>query len=57
MARQRTILSEALAALETVTVPGTILEPGYVWRRHRFGEVRDLHAEPATCHACPQSGE
>jgi hypothetical protein len=35
-AQQRTILSEALAALETITAPGTIIEPGYVWRRHRF---------------------
>lgn len=35
-AQQRTILSDALSALETVTLPGTILEPGYRWRRHRF---------------------
>ena len=34
--QQRTILSDALSALETVTQPGTILEPGYRWRRHRF---------------------
>ena len=34
--QQRTILLEALRALETITVPGTILEPGYAWRRHRF---------------------
>ena len=37
VAQQRTILSEALAALETITLPGAVLEPGYVWRRHRFG--------------------
>jgi hypothetical protein len=36
VAQRRTILSEALAALETISVPGTILEPRYVWRRHRF---------------------
>jgi hypothetical protein len=36
VAQQRTILLDALAALETITEPGTILEPGYVWRRHRF---------------------
>jgi D-proline reductase (dithiol) PrdB len=34
--QQRTILLEALRALETIREPGTILEPGYVWRRHRF---------------------
>jgi D-proline reductase (dithiol) PrdB len=34
--QQRAILSDALSALETVTQPGTILEPGYRWRRHRF---------------------
>lgn len=34
--QQRTILLDALRALETVTQPGTILEPGYRWRRHRF---------------------
>lgn len=35
--QQRTILLDALRALETIRQPGTILEPGYVWRRHRFG--------------------
>ena len=35
-AQQRTILVDALRALESVSVPGTILEPGYRWRRHRF---------------------
>lgn len=35
-AQQRTILVDALHALETVSVPGTILEPGYRWKRHRF---------------------
>jgi hypothetical protein len=35
-AQQRTILVDALAALETVTEPGTIVEPGYAWKRHRF---------------------
>jgi D-proline reductase (dithiol) PrdB len=35
-AQQRTILVDALRALETVSVPGAILEPGYRWRRHRF---------------------
>ncbi|MFQ5846759.1 MAG: hypothetical protein ACE5IQ_03690 [Candidatus Methylomirabilales bacterium] len=34
--QQRTILVEALKGLETITEPGTILKPGYVWRRHRF---------------------
>jgi D-proline reductase (dithiol) PrdB len=35
-AQQRTILLEALDALERVQTPGTILEPGYRWKRHRF---------------------
>jgi hypothetical protein len=35
-AQQRAILDAALAGLETITVPGTILEPGWAWRRHRF---------------------
>ena len=34
--QQRTILLKALGALETMKEPGTILEPGYRWRRHRF---------------------
>jgi len=36
VAQQRTILLDALTALATITEPGTILEPGYPWRRHRF---------------------
>lgn len=36
IAQQRTILLDALAGLETIAEPGTILEPGYAWRRHRF---------------------
>jgi hypothetical protein len=36
VAQQRTILLDALAGLETMTEPGTVLEPGYRWRRHRF---------------------
>jgi D-proline reductase (dithiol) PrdB len=35
-AQQRTILRDALRALETVSTPGQILEPGYRWKRHRF---------------------
>lgn len=34
--QQRAIVLDALRALETITEPGTILEPGYLWRRHRF---------------------
>ena len=36
VAQQRTILLDALTALASITEPGTILEPGYPWRRHRF---------------------
>lgn len=34
--QQRAILLDALHALETIAEPGTIVEPGYRWRRHRF---------------------
>jgi len=34
--QQRTILLETLRGLETIQEPGTILTPGYVWRRHAF---------------------
>ena len=34
--QQRAILVTALRALETLTGPGAIVEPGWVWRRHRF---------------------
>jgi D-proline reductase (dithiol) PrdB len=36
VAQQRTILLDALTALEKVSRPGTIVEPGYRWKRHRF---------------------
>jgi len=36
LAQQRTILEDALRTLETATTPGVIVEPGYVWKRHRF---------------------
>lgn len=39
--QQRTILLDALNGLESITEPGTIVEPGYRWRRHRF-EWRSL---------------
>ena len=34
--QQRAILLAALGALETLTAPGAIVEPGWVWRSHRF---------------------
>ena len=36
IAQQRAILLEVLRGLETTTVPGTILEAGFHWRRDRF---------------------
>jgi hypothetical protein len=36
VSQQRAILAAALSALETVTQPGAIVEPGWAWRRHRF---------------------
>jgi hypothetical protein len=38
--QQQTIVLRALKALETIEEPGTILEPGYTWRRHHFEEGR-----------------
>ena len=34
--QQRRILIDALTGLETIREPGTILRPGYVWRRDAF---------------------
>ena len=34
--QQRQIVRDALSLLETVTVPGTIVESPYRWRRTRF---------------------
>jgi hypothetical protein len=34
--QQRRIVLDALEGLATIRQPGTILEPGYRWRRHRF---------------------
>ena len=34
--QQRAILLAALEALETLTEPGAIVEPGWAWRRRRF---------------------
>lgn len=34
--QQRAILETALEALDTLPEPGAIVEPGWVWRRHRF---------------------
>jgi hypothetical protein len=36
VAQHRAILLEALRGLETAPAPGTILEPGFRWRRDRF---------------------
>jgi D-proline reductase (dithiol) PrdB len=35
-AQPRTILMDALGALDTLRTPGAIVEPGYRWKRHRF---------------------
>ena len=34
--QQRAILLLGLEALETLGAPGSIVEPGWQWRRHRF---------------------
>jgi D-proline reductase (dithiol) PrdB len=48
MQQQRTILLDALHGLETIAEPGTILEPGYRWRRHRFDEATGTRGKEAT---------
>lgn len=45
VAQQRTILLDALAGLETITEPGTILEPGYPWRTHHFDRATSIRRE------------
>ncbi len=35
-AQQRQILADALGLLESVRVPGTIVDSPYRWRRHTF---------------------
>jgi len=35
-AQQLTVICDALALLTTVTVPGSIIEPGYRWRREWY---------------------
>ena len=37
--QQRTIIRDCLRALVEIDVPGTILEPGYRWRREKYGPV------------------
>lgn len=48
--QQRTILLDALRALETITEPGTIVEPGYAWRAHHFDRTTSTRRE-GTAHA------
>jgi D-proline reductase (dithiol) PrdB len=50
VAQQRAILQDAIAGLETITEPGTILEPGYPWRKHQFDRATSTHRE-RTAHA------
>jgi D-proline reductase (dithiol) PrdB len=50
VAQQRTILQDALRALETIVEPGTILEPGYPWRKHNFDRATSTRRE-GTAHA------
>jgi D-proline reductase (dithiol) PrdB len=37
-AQQRTVIFDALQTLLTAEAPGTIVEPGYRWRRHHYTE-------------------
>ena len=50
VAQQRTILLDALRALEMIVEPGTILEPGYPWRKHHFDRATSIRRE-GTAHA------
>ena len=40
-AQQLSVVHYALRALYTVEEPGTILEPGWAWRRHTYLEPQD----------------
>jgi hypothetical protein len=40
-AQQLSAIHYALRALYTVTEPGTILEPGWAWRRQQYAEPQD----------------
>ncbi len=42
-AQQRVVLAEALRALTTIAVPGTIIDLPYRWRRERY-EGMDIRA-------------
>lgn len=35
-AQQHRVLLDALSMLETARAPGTLIEPGYRWRRHVY---------------------
>lgn len=39
--QQRTILRDMLWALQRLERPGSMVEPGYRWRRSRYAEVTD----------------
>jgi hypothetical protein len=45
--QQLTVLRDLCWALQRITVPGTVVEPGYVWRRTVYEPVPfDSFAEP-----------
>ena len=44
--QQASVLGKALAALRTVTVPGTIIEPGFRWRRESYSVPPWLQQPP-----------
>jgi len=51
--QQRVIVEDALALLEQATVPGTIVEAPYSWRREDFSAIRRARANglaPRTHH-------
>ena len=50
VAQQRAILQDAITGLESITEPGTILEPGYRWRKHQFDRATSTRWE-GTAHA------
>lgn len=40
-AQQLSVIHYALRALYDVREPGTILEPGWLWRRHKYSTPQD----------------
>ncbi len=60
--QQRTVLRDLFWALQDITTPGTIVQPGYRWRRTEYAPVhpdsfiRDRTGHDAEAMPTPQEG-